>query len=266
MRAILFAPTDRSLYARLVAHQLNGLPGVELVGIYVRSLWSLNRIRIDLRREGPRLLDKIYDKLIVPERVALNEERPLAVLATELGLEDPTLFDFSRRTGVPCDRTRDFNGAACERSIKELAPDLIVFTGGGLIRKNTLAIPTIGVLNCHSGLLPHYRGMDTLEWAVLESGDTLPQVGLTLHLMDAGVDTGPILRLHRKQLRPGDEIPSVRRQLEPEMVRLVVEGVRDLERGRLKATPQNPEDGRQYFVIHPRLARIAAAKLNMASK
>ena len=50
MRVVLFAPTNRSLYSRLVARGLGQLDGVELVGIYVRRLWSRKRIRVDLRR------------------------------------------------------------------------------------------------------------------------------------------------------------------------------------------------------------------------
>jgi hypothetical protein len=45
------------------------------------------------------------------------------------------------------------------------------------------------------------------------------------------------------------------------MVRLVTEGVRDLQRGRLQEQVQKSSEGKQYFVIHPRLQKKAAAKL-----
>jgi len=261
MRIVLFAPTARSLYSRLVAHALVQQTNIELVGIYVRRLWSYKRIRTDLRREGPRLIQKIYAKLIIPERYTKQEENQLSVLEDERSLEEKNLVDFSRGRGIPYFRVHDFNSEGSEASIKDLAPDLIVFTGGGLIRKNILAIPTVGILNCHSGLLPRYRGMDTLEWAILEAEDALPQVGLTLHFMDAGVDTGPILRHHRQELRPGESLTSVRQRLEPEMVRLVTEGVRELQRGGFQAQAQKSSEGKQYFVIHPRLQERAAVKL-----
>jgi methionyl-tRNA formyltransferase len=261
MRLALFAPTARSLYSRLVAHALHRLPGVELAGIYVRGLWSLNRIRTDLRREGPRLLQKIYNKLILPESLAVQEKNPLAAMGQTLGLEDRTLLAFGRRTRIPVHRVKDFNSEASESALRALAPDLIVFTGGGLIRKNILTIPVAGVLNCHSGLLPRYRGMDTLEWTILEARDGIPQIGLTLHFMDAGVDTGPILKQYHRRVSPGESLVTIRQQLEPEMVRLVIEGVRDLQRGSLEAQAQDPAAGRQYFVIHPRLGKKADEKL-----
>jgi len=47
-----------------------------------------------------------------------------------------------------------------------------------------------GVLNVHLGLLPQIRGMSSPEWSLLSG---VP-VGITFHYMDAGIDTGPILR------------------------------------------------------------------------
>lgn len=265
MRIILFAPTTRSLYSRLVAHELYRLPGIEFTAIYVRSLWSLKRFKTDLRREGPRLLRKINTKLLLPERGISAVKTPLAVMAEGSSLEGQTLTAFARRKDIAFHRVDDFNDTASERSLKAFAPDLIVFTGGGLIRENILQIPALGVLNCHSGLLPRYRGMDTLEWAILEAKRSLPQVGLTLHFMDAGVDTGPILRQHPRQLRQGEDLDSVRQAFEPDMVRLMIEGVRDLQSGELQARLQSPTEGRQYYVIHPRLGAKAAETLKRRS-
>ena len=265
MRVVLFAPTSKSLYSRMVAHELLAQSELDLAGIFVRRLWSYKRIQTDLRREGPRLLQKIYNKLILPESAAAGHEQdPLGAMAVEIGLDFKDLVALGHRDGISYRQVLDFNSSACEATLLELSPDLIVFTGGGLIRKNILAIPRLGVLNCHSGLLPRYRGMDTLEWALLEADDALPRIGLTLHFMDVGVDTGPILRQHIEDLRPGDTLNAVRKRLEPAMVRLMSSAVRDLQRGVLDAQSQERSAGQQYFVIHPRLQARAEVKLNQA--
>lgn len=262
MRVVMFAPTNRSLYSRLVAQALNRQVGVDLLAIFVRKLWSPKRIRADLRREGPRLLQKIYTKLILPEAAdQQGGESPLLSYASKHGVDEKNLVDFSRRHAIAYHQVADFNALSSAAELEKLSPDLIVFTGGGLIRKNILDIPSHGVLNCHSGLLPRYRGMDTLEWTILEAKGKTPKVGLTLHLMDVGVDTGPILRQHIEALRPGDSLDSVRARLEPQMVQLMSEGVRDLASGELRATEQEKSAGRQYFVIHPRLQAKAEIKL-----
>jgi len=46
------------------------------------------------------------------------------------------------------------------------------------------------IINCHPGRLPHYRGVRPVNWA-LRNGDAL--AGITLHVIDHGVDTGPVL-------------------------------------------------------------------------
>jgi methionyl-tRNA formyltransferase len=263
MRVVLFAPTSSSLYSRLVTHELHRQREVDLVAIYIRRLWSYKRIRVDLRREGPRLLQKVYEKLIIAKISPDTEvQSPLDEMAKALGLDFTNLASFCHKNGIPAYKVYDFNCVSSEAALKALSPDLIVFTGGGLIRRNVLEIPRLGVLNCHSGLLPRYRGMDTLEWAILEARGALPQVGLTLHFMDSGVDTGPILRRHIEELRPGESLESVRKRLEPEMVRLVRAGVSDLLRGDLEPGVQERSAGRQYFVIHPRLKAQAASKLS----
>ena len=262
MRVVLFAPTASSLYSRLIAHELIHMPEVELAAVFVRRLWSAKRIRVDLRREGPRLLQKINAKLVLGEgRNPIDPQTALEVLAAARGLDFKDLADFGRRNRIPCKTVDDFNSESCRVRLEALAPDLIVFTGGGLIRQQILEIPVLGVLNCHSGLLPRYRGMDTLEWALLEAGQKAPIVGLTLHFMDSGVDTGPILRQHLENIRPGDTLEGIRKRLEPEMVRLISTGVRDLQQGTLQAVAQERSAGRQYFVIHPRLQERAVRRL-----
>jgi methionyl-tRNA formyltransferase len=246
----------------LVAQELIKQSESDLIAVYIRKLWSLKRVRTDLRREGPRLLQKIYSKLIIGEQRQVGEVKsPLAVYARERGLEARDLPGLALQHDIACQTVNDFNDHHCVQSLSTLEPDLIVFTGGGLIREQIIKIPRLGVLNCHSGLLPQYRGMDTLEWALLESQGDLPEVGLTLHVMDKGVDTGPILRQHVESLHPGDTLEGIRARLEPEMVRLMSQGVYDLAQGTLRAEPQDPGSGRQYFVIHPRLRERAASRL-----
>jgi methionyl-tRNA formyltransferase len=113
------------------------------------------------------------------------------------------------------------------------------------------------VLNCHSGWLPEYRGMDVIEWAVLQSKGKKPQVGLSLHYMDQGVDTGPILLQKKLALKKGDTFEAIRARLAPLMVQLVVDGVNRLRDGKIKPRQQLPDEGKQYFVMHPRLQAVA---------
>ena len=75
--------------------------------------------------------------------------------------------------------------------IKALRPELIVVAAYGLILPQAvLDIPPHGCINVHASLLPHFRGASPIAGALL-AGER--ETGITLMLMEAGLDTGPIL-------------------------------------------------------------------------
>lgn len=75
--------------------------------------------------------------------------------------------------------------------LKALEPDLFVINSYSMIlRPDLLAIPVRGTINIHGGLLPDYRGANVTEWALINEER---QSGVTMHMVDAGIDTGPII-------------------------------------------------------------------------
>ncbi len=69
--------------------------------------------------------------------------------------------------------------------------DLVVVTAyGRIVRPETLAIPRIGFVNVHFSLLPRWRGAAPVERAILAGDDS---TGVSLMLMEAGLDTGPVI-------------------------------------------------------------------------
>ena len=82
-----------------------------------------------------------------------------------------------------------FDGPRSQALLRDFAPDYVISGGVGIIRQDLLDLPRIGFLNIHPGLLPEYRGVDPVLWALSEGGS----LGATLHLMSADIDKGPIL-------------------------------------------------------------------------
>lgn len=75
--------------------------------------------------------------------------------------------------------------------LRDLAPDLIVVAAfGQILPSDVLALPLHGCLNVHASLLPRWRGASPINAAIL-AGDA--ETGVTIMLMDAGLDTGPAL-------------------------------------------------------------------------
>jgi methionyl-tRNA formyltransferase len=90
-----------------------------------------------------------------------------------------------------------------EAAVAELAalePDLIVVAAfGQILRQNVLALPPHGCLNIHASLLPRWRGAAPVA-AAIRAGDT--ETGVTLMLMEAGLDTGPMIARRSVPITP----------------------------------------------------------------
>lgn len=124
---------------------------------------------------------------MAPESIAIERERtgslwnpppipPERVDAKFSGLADPGLW-----------------AALREREI-----DVAIQGGLGILKPDMLAVPRLGFVNVHPGRLPAYRGRNCPEWAILEGDD----VYATAHLIDAGIDTGPVICEGRYDLLP----------------------------------------------------------------
>ncbi len=87
--------------------------------------------------------------------------------------------------------TQDINDESGQYFVKELRPDYLLSAHfNQFFEEDILAIPHIASLNMHPSLLPAYRGVDPVFYAMLR---TEKQVGVTLHLIDNDFDTGNIV-------------------------------------------------------------------------
>jgi methionyl-tRNA formyltransferase len=166
-------------------------------------------------------------------------ERDFGDLAVELGalfLESPDLRDDGVVAAIA--------GAGADVAISVNWPTLVP--------QAVLEVFPHGVVNAHLGDLPRYRGNATPNWAILE-GEA--EVVTTLHLMDAELDSGPILAQRRMPIDETTYIGDVyafSRANTPEMFVEVVDGLaagtlaarpQDIETADLRCHPRMPADG-----------------------
>lgn len=168
------------------------------------------------------------------------------------------LRDYSQIGGFDLHFIREHASAEFADSLRKRAVDVLLQVGSVMIRAPLLAIPSIGVLNLHAGMLPRYRGLDSAMWAVLEAGVH----GVTAHLLAAGVDTGPIVLTEEVPIVIGETVSQLlARTHNRHKWQVFVRAACGLRDGSLQPRPQQPADGRQYFSLHPRLASIASEML-----
>jgi len=122
-------------------------------------------------------------------------------------------------------------------TIRDLRPDLIVVIAyGKIIPPEILDIPTYGCVNVHASLLPKYRGASCLNAPIL-NGDK--ETGVTIMKMDAGLDTGPILRQAKIQLNGRETLADVHDKLSALGAEILLPTLRDFVSGKIKPEPQD---------------------------
>jgi phosphoribosylglycinamide formyltransferase 1 len=130
---------------------------------------------------------------------------------------------------LPFGRDRDAFEAAAEAELLEARIDVIALAGFMRILSPTFAARWQGrLLNVHPSLLPAFPGLHAVRQA-LEAG--VDRTGCTVHFVDAGVDTGPVIVRHEVPVLPGDDEAALQARIQsaehvayPEAIRAVVLG------------------------------------------
>lgn len=182
---------------------------------------------------------------------ALPEHSHTVLLSTADGDKNPLLAELAAADADLCDRFNEGelgvtpHDAILEREkqgferpnsdkgleiLSRLAPDLIVsIRYRKILHDAAIAIPRLGVINLHSGILPDYRGVMATFWAML---DGQAEIGTTLHrITDSGIDTGPVISIDRRPVDPCRSYLSNVLSLYPAGCRSVVAAVQKMAVG-----------------------------------
>lgn len=122
--------------------------------------------------------------------------------------------------------------------VAELAPDLLVLAFvTSFVPKEMIDLAPHGGINYHPSLLPKYRGGSAINWAVI-NGET--ETGVSIHYIDEGVDTGPVLLQQSVVIESDDTVKSLYfEKLYPMGIRMLGETVELIKNGRAKAVVQD---------------------------
>ena len=150
---------------------------------------------------------------------------PVKLHALELGLEvhqPPTL-----------------RSDQAQALLSNLTPGVIVVAAyGRFLPTPVLSLPPLGCLNLHPSLLPKHRGPSPVVTAILE-GDT--STGVSLMLLDEGMDTGPVIARRTHQMSGAETAEALTGELFRSGSELLLESLGPWARGELTAIAQNDE-------------------------
>jgi methionyl-tRNA formyltransferase len=132
--------------------------------------------------------------------------------------------------------------AAMEELQQYEADAYVVAAFGQILPQKVLDIPPYGSINVHASLLPRWRGAAPIQ-AAMRAGDA--ETGITIMKMDAGLDTGPMLRARAIPIEPGETGASLHDKLSVLGAELLIETLEDYFAGQIDPQPQ-PEEGVTY--------------------
>lgn len=123
--------------------------------------------------------------------------------------------------------------------LKSLDPDAIVVVAyGQILPPDIINLPHYGCLNIHASLLPRYRGAAPINMALI-NGDK--KTGITIMLMDEGMDTGPILLQKEVDISADDTAGTLSQRLSEIGGELVINALQGLKDRSLKPVAQPPD-------------------------
>ncbi|MBC6440213.1 MAG: methionyl-tRNA formyltransferase [Rhodospirillales bacterium] len=141
--------------------------------------------------------------------------------------------------GITVATPRSLKGEEKQAAFAALNLDVAVVAAYGLLLPRTiLDAPRLGCVNIHPSLLPRWRGAAPAAHAIL-SGDT--ETGMTIMLMDEGLDTGPILAQRRVPVPPRATTASLEAELSDLGALMLLDVLSELASGVSTAVPQAAE-------------------------
>lgn len=196
----------------------------------------------------PAVAGQILFKLLVAAPLGRAAQGRLAQIRGAHNLDNRPL---------PAERVRlvsSVNDAACIQLLQELQPDLVVVNGTRIIAKRVLISLACPFLNTHAGITPLYRGVHGGYWAL--ANDDPQHCGVSVHLVDAGIDTGGILAQALIKPTAADNFATYPLLQLAAGLPLLLQAVGEVLRGEVRR--QHAPAGGSRLWSHPTLAEYVA--------
>lgn len=112
---------------------------------------------------------------------------------------------------------------------------IVVVAYGKIIPKSVLELPVLGCINLHASLLPRWRGAAPIQRAIMSGDD---KTGVTVMLMDEGLDTGPILKSSEIKINMNDSYINLENRLATRGATLLNNTIIDFYNGKISPFSQ----------------------------
>lgn len=136
------------------------------------------------------------------EKIASDKRFEIAFIVPRFDAKDPVLREWADKLNVDFLLLPNVNSSESLALLEKYQANLFVsMSYNQILKKDFLAMPPLGVINCHAGALPFYRGRNILNWALINDAS---EFGVTVHYVDDGIDTGDIIVQRKAPISDAD--------------------------------------------------------------
>jgi methionyl-tRNA formyltransferase len=154
-------------------------------------------------------------------------------------LKSPPVKALALELNIPILQPEKLRAPEVMGQLQEWNPDLVVVAAfGQILKRDVLDMPRYGCLNVHASLLPRWRGAAPINAAILHGDE---ETGVTIMLMDAGLDTGPMLAKRIIRIRRDDTTGTVLQALSTLGADLLTETLPEYFSGNITPVSQSAE-------------------------
>ena len=157
---------------------------------------------------------------------------------------EENLFSISSKYGINLIEINDIHSKKGIEIVRSLNCDILAVCGTGILRETVFDLPKIGTINLHQGEAQKYKGAPPGFW---ELWNNEKQVGITIHFVDKGVDTGDIILQKLVPIFEYDRLSSIQNKLSEISLELYPEAIKQIANKSYRRTKQPQNIGKQYF-------------------
>ncbi len=147
-----------------------------------------------------------------------------------------SLKRFCEKNGIPVFEVLKHSSEATRTILQERKIDyVLMISSNWLLKEPIISMTNTKIINAHSGWLPKHKGLDSIPWSLKEND----KVGLTTHFIDAGIDSGAILKFYEAKFKSGDDFNTIKGKVGSLQAKAFYDTLIELEKNNITPKPQD---------------------------
>ena len=155
---------------------------------------------------------------------------------------------------VPTLDVANVNDAECLEFIRAQAPAVLAVCGTSMLKPEVFTLAPSGAINIHTGITPEYRSADPIFWALYRREPE--KVGVTIHYVDRGIDTGSIIHQETVPVYADDSLATISARCIRRGAGLYSRALTEIENGSVRTMTRTAAESRAFLSVDLGLAQF----------